>query len=114
VTCEPCIMCAAALSLVFINKVVFGCRNDRFGGCGSVLSVHNILPNDPNCCKPFDYVEGIFAEESIDLLKKFKRFGGENHQEKQMFISSTSKSPIFILSILMNLEDISGFKAPSG
>jgi tRNA(Arg) A34 adenosine deaminase TadA len=40
VTCEPCIMCAAALSLMSIRRVVFGCANDRFGGCGSVLAVH--------------------------------------------------------------------------
>lgn len=41
VTCEPCIMCAAALREVKIKRVVFGCRNDRFGGCGSILSVHD-------------------------------------------------------------------------
>lgn len=23
-----------------IRRVVFGCANDRFGGCGSVLAVH--------------------------------------------------------------------------
>ena len=40
VTCEPCIMCAAALSLLRLRRVVFGCANDRFGGCGSVLAVH--------------------------------------------------------------------------
>lgn len=40
VTCEPCIMCAGALSLVKIRRVYFGCRNDRFGGCGSILGVH--------------------------------------------------------------------------
>jgi len=40
VTCEPCIMCAAALVEVGIGRVVFGCRNDKFGGCGSILSLH--------------------------------------------------------------------------
>ncbi len=40
VTIEPCIMCAAALSLVGIKKVYFGARNDRFGGTGTVVSVH--------------------------------------------------------------------------
>lgn len=40
VTCEPCIMCAGALARVFIKRVYFGCHNDRFGGCGSVLSLH--------------------------------------------------------------------------
>lgn len=41
VTCEPCIMCAGALDNVRIARVVFGCHNDRFGGCGSVLSLHD-------------------------------------------------------------------------
>jgi tRNA-specific adenosine deaminase 2 len=41
VTCEPCIMCAAALATVGIKRVVFGCKNDRFGGCGSLLHLHN-------------------------------------------------------------------------
>ncbi|KAM4528962.1 tRNA-specific adenosine deaminase 2 isoform 3-T4 [Fundulus diaphanus] len=39
VTVEPCIMCAAALRLMNIPLVVYGCRNERFGGCGSVLDV---------------------------------------------------------------------------
>lgn len=39
VTVEPCIMCAAALRLMHIPLVVYGCRNERFGGCGSVLDV---------------------------------------------------------------------------
>ncbi len=40
VTCEPCIMCAGALSLLRVRRVFYGCRNDRFGGCGSILPVH--------------------------------------------------------------------------
>lgn len=41
VTVEPCIMCACALRLAGICQVVYGCDNERFGGCGSVLDVHN-------------------------------------------------------------------------
>jgi len=32
-------MCAAALAVVGIRHVFFGCANDRFGGCVSVYSV---------------------------------------------------------------------------
>ncbi|PIO33816.1 hypothetical protein AB205_0049140, partial [Aquarana catesbeiana] len=39
VTVEPCIMCAGALRLLRIPLVVYGCHNERFGGCGSVLNV---------------------------------------------------------------------------
>ncbi|KAI4342706.1 hypothetical protein MLD38_027298 [Melastoma candidum] len=41
VTCEPCIMCASALSIIGIKEVYFGCANDKFGGCGSILSLHS-------------------------------------------------------------------------
>ncbi|XP_048131659.1 tRNA-specific adenosine deaminase TAD2-like isoform X1 [Rhodamnia argentea] len=41
VTCEPCIMCAAALSIIGIKEVYYGCANDKFGGCGSILSLHS-------------------------------------------------------------------------
>ena len=41
VTVEPCIMCAAALRICQIQRVVFGCHNEKFGGTGSVLSLHN-------------------------------------------------------------------------
>lgn len=40
VTVEPCIMCSAALRYLHIPRVVFGCPNERFGGCGSILNIH--------------------------------------------------------------------------
>ena len=35
VTVEPCIMCASALRHIQVGHVVFGCCNDKFGGCGT-------------------------------------------------------------------------------
>ena len=40
VSVEPCIMCAAALSALGLKRVFYGCPNDKFGGCGSILRVH--------------------------------------------------------------------------
>lgn len=40
VTIEPCIMCASALSRIGVRRAVFGPGNDKFGGCGSILSIH--------------------------------------------------------------------------
>lgn len=45
VNVEPCIMCAAALRLLNVPLVVFGCRNERFGGCGSVLDIATASPD---------------------------------------------------------------------
>jgi tRNA-specific adenosine deaminase 2 len=41
VTVEPCVMCASLLRQYNIRQVYFGCANDRFGGNGSVLSLHS-------------------------------------------------------------------------
>ncbi|XP_048753095.1 tRNA-specific adenosine deaminase 2-like [Ostrea edulis] len=74
VTVEPCIMCAGALRQVGIPLVIFGCYNDRFGGCGSILSVHdaNITSLGPS----FQSVGGIMKDRAVELLKKF--YQGEN------------------------------------
>lgn len=74
VTVEPCIMCAAALRIMEIGRVVFGCSNDRFGGCGSVLNVASDSLN--NFSKPFTFISGAMKDESIALLKDF--YKGEN------------------------------------
>ena len=39
VTLEPCLMCAGALVLARINRLVYGCRDPRAGALGSVYDV---------------------------------------------------------------------------
>ncbi|KAM7395926.1 hypothetical protein PAMA_007278 [Pampus argenteus] len=69
VTVEPCIMCAAALRLLSVPVVVYGCSNERFGGCGSVLDVSSAdLPHTGNT---FKCVSGHRAEEAVEMLKTF-------------------------------------------
>ncbi len=74
VTVEPCIMCAGALRILGVPLVVYGCANERFGGCGSVLCIHS--DNIPSQGKPFQCIPGIFKEKAIQLLKKF--YKGQN------------------------------------
>lgn len=87
VTCEPCIMCAAALLEIRIHRVVFGCRNDKFGGCGSILHLHldetrmpkpssgsnydndNDVSNDGG--SGFLIASGVLEQEAVDLLRSF-------------------------------------------
>ncbi|KAL6077908.1 putative CMP/dCMP deaminase, zinc-binding [Balamuthia mandrillaris] len=77
VTCEPCVMCASALMQVGIKKVYFGCRNERFGGCGSVLNLH--LPNGEGIRQAgYEVESGLYAEEAIQLLKEFYEAGNPN------------------------------------
>ncbi|XP_071997456.1 tRNA-specific adenosine deaminase 2 isoform X1 [Engystomops pustulosus] len=69
VTVEPCIMCAGALRLLRIPLVVYGCSNERFGGCGSVL---NVAENSiPNTGASFKCIPGYKAEKAVEMLKIF-------------------------------------------
>lgn len=76
VTCEPCIMCAGALSLLNFQKVIYGCANDTFGGNGSILSIHDMPCG--NCGtimsgkgSTYSSIGGLLKEEAIKLLQEF-------------------------------------------
>ena len=78
VTVEPCIMCAAALRLLKVPKIVYGCANERFGGCGSILNIHTdpFMAHDQQSDIPFQCKAGLFADSAVQLLKDF--YKGEN------------------------------------
>jgi tRNA-specific adenosine deaminase 2 len=76
VTVEPCVMCASALRQVGIGRVVYGCGNDRFGGCGSVLDVSTSSMLDTNVS--FEAVGGYYREEAIMLLRRFYMSENQN------------------------------------
>ncbi|XP_072387718.1 tRNA-specific adenosine deaminase 2 [Diabrotica undecimpunctata] len=64
VTVEPCIMCAAALYDLKIKRIIYGCKNDRFGG-QTVFDVAGVMT-------PVTEVKGGYrSEEAMDLLKEF-------------------------------------------
>ncbi|KAL1701066.1 cytidine deaminase-like protein [Schizophyllum commune] len=69
VTVEPCIMCASALRQLGIKEVFYGCGNDRFGGCGSVLGVNESVshPKHP----AYRAHPGYLREEAIMILRRF-------------------------------------------
>lgn len=67
VTVEPCIMCASALRQYGIRRVYYGCGNERFGGNGSVLSIHSDESLDP----PYPSFGGLYRKEAIMLLRRF-------------------------------------------
>ena len=74
VTVEPCIMCAGALRQVGVLKVVYGCANERFGGCGSILSVDNGELSDLG--EKIKCIGGVMADRAVSILKEF--YKGEN------------------------------------
>ena len=69
VTVEPCIMCASAIKMMGIPLVVYGCKNEKFGGCGSVFSINSneIMPSLP----PYNCITGVLGDEAIEALRRF-------------------------------------------
>lgn len=88
VTVEPCIMCAAALRLVGIGLVVFGCHNDRFGGCGSVLSIAD--DDIPDYGVRLKMISGVHKEDAVNLLKDFYKGENPNAPEHKKKIKTQS------------------------
>jgi tRNA(adenine34) deaminase len=67
VTLEPCAMCAGAIVLARVPRVVFGALDPKAGAAGSVL---NVLATDQLNHRP--QVEGgLLAEESAELMRTF-------------------------------------------
>lgn len=83
VTVEPCIMCAGALSLLGFGRVYYGCGNDRFGGCGSILPIHKAgcgpCSRDASATvhvgRGIDSKGGLFPEEAVAMLREFYAAG---------------------------------------
>jgi tRNA-specific adenosine deaminase 2 len=94
VNVEPCIMCAAAVRMLGVPTVVYGCCNERFGGCGSVVNVAN--DELPSLGHRMVCVRGPFADETIELLRSF--YKGENPnaplpKKKDVISESCDKQP---------------------
>lgn len=87
VTVEPCIMCASALRQLRIRRVFFGCMNERFGGTGGVLKVHEDLSvvDEPS----YKVYGGINHDEAIMLLRRF--YIQENEKAPQPITKKSRK-----------------------
>ena len=69
VTLEPCAMCAGALVLARIPRVVYGATDPKAGACGSVLDVLG----EPRLNHRPEVTGGVLAEECGELLSAFFR-----------------------------------------
>ena len=69
VTLEPCAMCAGAIVLSRIPRVVFGAYDPKAGMCGSLEN----LVQDPRLNHRADLLAGVLGEECGDLLRAFFR-----------------------------------------
>ena len=67
VTLEPCPMCAGAIWLSRLSRVVFGAWDERAGACGSLLDI----PRDPRLNHRPQLRGGVLQSECEALLREF-------------------------------------------
>ena len=67
VTLEPCPMCAGAIWLSRVSRVVFGAWDERAGACGSVFDV----PRDPRLNHRAQVRGGVLENECQAQLREF-------------------------------------------
>jgi len=78
VTLEPCPMCAGALVLARIDRLIYGCDDPK---TGAVKSLYNIV-TDERLNHTINVTSGVLAEECSSLLQHFfRRRRIENNQQ---------------------------------
>lgn len=69
VTLEPCVMCAGALVLARVGKLVYGAVDPKAGACESLYRI----TQDERLNHRVPVVSGVLAEECGELLREFFR-----------------------------------------
>lgn len=69
VTLEPCAMCAGAMVLARVERLVFGASDPKAGFAGSLGD----LVRDPRLNHRLEVEGGMLADESGELLREFFR-----------------------------------------
>ena len=82
VTLEPCAMCAGAIVLARLDRVVFGAWDEKAGMAGSIgdLLRHPRLNHRP------EVLAGVRADEAGELLRRFfdARREGQSHSPESL------------------------------
>ena len=69
VTLEPCPMCAGALVLARLDRLVYGCTDPKAGACGSLYDICR----DDRLNHRLAVTAGVLAEDCASLLQAFFR-----------------------------------------
>jgi len=69
VTLEPCAMCAGAIMLARIPRLVFGAWDEKAGACGSVFDI----VREPRLNHWVEVYSRVKEDECADLLRDFFR-----------------------------------------
>lgn len=76
-TLEPCTMCAGASVHSRIGRIVYGAKDPKFGGCGSIFSIPTDLRLNHRC----ELIGGVLEAEVSELMRAFfKRVRADKQQ----------------------------------
>ena len=67
VTLEPCCMCAGAIVLARVGRLIFGASDPKAGACGSLYNI----PQDARLNHRVEVTPGLLAEQASQLLSDF-------------------------------------------
>lgn len=76
-TVEPCAMCAGALVLCRVKRLVYGATDSKFGACESIFNI----VNNPALNHQLKITAGVMELECSELIKKFFNLQRKNPRE---------------------------------
>ncbi|WP_161979700.1 tRNA adenosine(34) deaminase TadA [Streptococcus sp. S784/96/1] len=83
VTIEPCVMCSGAIGLARIPNVIYGAKNAKFGGAGSL---YDIL-TDERLNHRVTVETGILEKECAAIMQTFFRTRRQMTKQKNSFLT---------------------------
>jgi len=78
-TIEPCIMCMGAIVHARVSRVVFGARDEKWGGAGSLYN----LADDSRLNHSLEVVPGVCADACRTLMQDFFRDRRREQKERK-------------------------------
>ena len=88
VTIEPCPMCAGAIVMSRVDRVVYGSTDSRAGACESVF---NIPGNEQLNHRP-EITAGVLQEECAGIMKRFFKERRDKKKKEKAMLSNVDKS----------------------
>lgn len=88
VTIEPCPMCAGAIVMSRVDRVVYGSTDNKAGACESLFNI----PGNPNLNHRPEITAGVLQEECAGIMKRFFKERREKRKREKELAKQQSKT----------------------